>query len=129
MEQKVNYVQIVKFAVAGAIGAGIEICMFILLVDFVGMFYLTANIIAISMAVAVNYIISQKWVFDSGRYSKKMEFTVFVVVSLIALMLNQLLMWYFVGTVEMDDKLSKVLAIAIVATFNFFAKKFFVFKG
>lgn len=129
MEQKVNYVQIVKFAVAGAIGAGIEICLYIFLVDFVQMYYLTANILSITVAVMVNYFISQKWVFNSGRYGKSLEFTVFVAVSLVALLLNQLLMWYFVGSVELDGKLSKVLAIAIVAVFNFFGKKFFVFKG
>ena len=129
MEQKVNYVQLIKFAVAGAIGAGIEIFTFIYLVDFVGMYYLTANLIAISLAIIVNYFISQKWVFDSGRYSKRTEFAVFVMVSLVALLLNQLLMWYFVGTAELDDKISKILAIGIVAAFNFFAKKFFVFKG
>lgn len=129
MEQRINYIQLVKFAVAGAIGAGIEICTYVYLVDFLEMYYLTASFISVSLAVIVNYIISQKWVFDSGRYSKKLEFTIFVVVSLFALLLNQLLMWYFVETVELEDKLSKVLAIGLVACVNFFAKKFFVFKG
>lgn len=129
MEQKVNYVQLVKFAVAGAIGAGIEICMYIYLTEFMQMYYLTANIIAISMAIIVNYIISQKWVFDGGRYSRRLEFTIFIVVSIVALILNQLLMWYFVGSMELDDKMSKIIAIGLVAAFNFFAKKFFVFKS
>lgn len=129
MEQKINYVQLLKFAVAGAIGAAIEICLFIYLVDFLEVYYLTANLIAISAAIIVNYIISQKWVFDGGRYSKRLEFTIFIVVSMFALLLNQLLMWYFVESLVIDDKISKLLAIGLVAAVNFFAKKYFVFKN
>jgi putative flippase GtrA len=124
-----NYTQIIKFAVAGVIGACIEISLFVLMVDYMGVFYLTANLIAISVAVSINYLISQKWVFDPGRYSRKVEFAAFLGVSLFALMLNQLLMWILVETLELDTTISKVLAIGFVAVFNFIAKKFFVFKG
>lgn len=124
-----KYVQVVKFAVAGAIGAGIEISTYIYLVDFVGLYYLTANVIAISLAIIVNYFISQKWVFDCGRHSKRKEFTVFIMVSVVSLLFNQLIMWGLVDHVELEDKISKLIAIGTVAFFNFFAKKFFVFKG
>ena len=129
MPDGTNYAQIIKFAVAGAIGAGIEMGTYIYLVDFVGMYYLTANLLAISIAIVVNYIISQKWVFDGGRYNRRVEFTVFVVVSIVALLLNQLLMWALVENTELNDKICKVMAIGVVAVFNFFAKKFLVFKG
>lgn len=129
MQNRTNYAQIIKFTVAGVIGAGIEISLFILMVDFMGIFYLTANLIAISIAVIVNYIISQKWVFDSGRYSKKVEFAAFMGVSFFALLLNQLFMWLMVDSLELDTTISKVLAIGLVAVFTFVAKKFFVFKG
>lgn len=128
-ENKTNYIQIVKFAVAGAIGACIEIGLFILLVDFVGMYYLTANLFAISVAIVVNYIISLKWVFDPGRYSRRVEFAAFIGVSFFALLLNQLLMWFLVDSMEIKTTISKVLAIGMVAVFNYVAKKFFVFKG
>lgn len=129
MENRTNYVQLIKFAVAGAIGAGIEISLFILLVDFIGMYYLTANLFAIGVAIIVNYIISMKWVFDSGRYSRGIEFAFFLAVSFFALLLNQLLMWYMVDSMALETTISKVLAIGIVAVFNYVAKKFFVFKG
>ncbi len=129
MPNGTNYAQIIKFAVAGAIGAGVEIGTYIYLVDFVEMYYLTANVLAITLAIFVNYIISQRWVFDGGRYNRGTEFTVFVLVSIVALFLNQLLMWILVENSELEDKICKILAIATVAFFNYFAKKFFVFKG
>lgn len=126
---KTNYAQVIKFAVAGAVGAGIEISLFILLVDFVGLYYLTANLFAISVAIVVNYVISLKWVFDPGRYSRRVEFAAFIGVSFLALLMNQLLMWFMVDSLELETTISKVLAIGMVAVFNFIAKKFFVFKG
>lgn len=128
MQQGTNYAQIVKFAVAGAIGASIEIGLFFFFVEFTAMHYLLANFIAISVAVMVNYFISQKWVFETGRHSKRKEFFFFLAVSLVALSLNQLLMWVLVDWMEVEIKLSKIVAIGLVATYNFLAKKFFVFK-
>lgn len=129
MQRGTNYAQIIKFAVAGLVGAGIEISLFILLVDFMGIYYLTANLFALSVAILVNYIISLKWVFNSGRYSRGVEFAVFLAVSFFALLLNQLLMWFMVDSMELPTTMSKVLAIGMVAVVNFVAKKFFVFKG
>ena len=124
-----NYAQIIKFAVAGAIGACIEIGLFFFFIEFTGLHYLVANFIAISVAIMVNYIISQKWVFETGRHSKKKEFTFFIGVSIVALLLNQLLMLILVDSVEMNMKVSKIVAIGLVAVYNYLAKKFFVFKG
>lgn len=129
MRQGTDYAQIIRFAVAGAIGACIEMSLFFFFVDFTGLHYLTGNLIAISIALLVNYIISQKWVFESGRYSKRKEFGFFVGVSVVALMLNQLLMWLMIDNMEWHMKLSKILAIGMVAIYNYSAKKFFVFKG
>ncbi|WP_017732496.1 GtrA family protein [Nafulsella turpanensis] len=129
MPQGTDYAQIIRFAVAGAIGAGIEMGLFFFFVDFTGLHYLTGNFIAISVALLVNYIISQRWVFESGRYSKGKEFGFFVAVSVVALMLNQLLMWVMIDNMELHMKLSKILAIGMVAVYNYSAKKFFVFKG
>ena len=129
MPQGTNYAQIIRFAVAGAIGACIEMSLFFFFVDFTGLHYLAGNLIAISVALVVNYIISQKWVFESGRYSKGKEFGFFIGVSLVALLLNQFLMWVMVDNLSMHMKLSKILAIGMVAVYNYSAKKFLVFKG
>lgn len=129
MQQGTNYVQIVKFAVAGAIGACIEIGLFFFFIEFTSLHYLFANFIAISVAILINYFISQKWVFETGRHTKRKEFTFFIGVSLVALLLNQLLMLILVDAVELNMKVSKIAAIGLVAIYNYVAKKFLVFKG
>ena len=129
MQQGTNYAQIIKFAVAGAIGACIEIGLFFFFIEFTGLHYLVANFIAISVAIMVNYFISQKWVFETGRHSKGKELTFFIGVSLVALLLNQLFMLVLVDALELNMKLSKIVAIGMVAIYNYLAKKFLVFKN
>jgi len=124
-----KYGQVIKFIIAGGTGAIIEIALFILLSEYFSIHYLMANLLAISTAILVNYIISQKWVFESGRYTKEVEIIAFIVISGIIIILNQMLMWGLVDGMEMNERISKVLSIAIVAVINFFAKKFLVFKN
>ena len=124
-----KYGQVIKFIIAGATGAIIEIALFILLSEYFSIHYLLANLVAITVAILVNYIISLKWVFESGRYSQGIEFIAFLGTSSLVIMLNQFLMWGFVDGIYLDERLSKVLSIALVAIVNFFAKKFLVFKN
>lgn len=123
-----KYGQVIKFIIAGGTGAVIELGLFILFTELLSIHYLLANLVAISVAILVNYIISQKWVFESGRHTKELEIVAFIIISGFIVFLNQLLMWGLVDGFFMNEKLSKILSIALVAIFNFFAKKYLVFK-
>jgi len=124
-----KYGQIIKFAIAGASGAVVELGLYTLLVGFFSVHYLTANILSIVTGILVNYVISQKWVFESGRYQPRAEFVAFCVVSAITIAFNQTIVWLLVDFGELHNVLSKVIAILTVAVFNFFAKKYLVFKN
>lgn len=124
-----KYGQVFKFIVAGGTGAVIELGLFILFTELLSIHYLIANLVAISIAILVNYLISQKWVFESGRHTKELEVIAFIVISGFIVLLNQLLMWGFVDGLAINEKISKVVSIALVAIINFFAKKYLVFKN
>lgn len=124
-----KYGQVIKFIIAGSTGALIELGLFIFLTEYLSIYYLIANLIAITIAILVNYIISLKWVFESGRHSQGVEFLAFLVTSFLVIMLNQFLMWCFVDGLDFHGRFSKVLSIALVAIVNFFAKKYLVFKN
>jgi putative flippase GtrA len=124
-----KYGQIIKFAIAGASGAVVELGLYTLLVSFFSVHYLTANILSIITGILVNYLISQKWVFESGRYQPRAEFLAFCVVSAITIAFNQTIVWLLVDYAELHNVLAKIMAILTVAIFNFFAKKYLVFKN
>ncbi|CAN5555068.1 hypothetical protein BH23BAC1_BH23BAC1_42140 [soil metagenome] len=122
-------IQIFKYIVTGAISAGIEIFLLITLVEIFIFHYLTANLIAFLFTNIVNYTLSRFWVFESGKYQPKIEVVAFFVVVFIGLGINQIIMWMLVGNVNLDYRISKIIAIGFAVIWNFLGKKFLVFKN
>ena len=80
----------------------------------------------------VNYLLSIGWVFSSEKRTMEkhrlIEISVFVLISLVGMGLNEYLMYVFVGLLMIQEMLSKVGAAIIVLLYNFFARKFILFK-
>ncbi len=129
-----NKTQLIKFGLAGASGAAVEFCLFYWFSHVFPFFkgeygYLLANLVAIVFATIINYIISVKWVFEGGKYSRRKEFAMFMLISLLSLVLNQGLMYVFVSMLALNVMLSKAAAIGLVAIINYISKKYLVFNG
>lgn len=121
--------QIFKFVLAGAFCAGIEFISFFILIDFFKLKYLVANVLSIIVAVSINYLLSSAFVFQKSKYSKTNEILSFVFFSLLALLLNQFILWFLVDIIKLDIRLCKATAIALVAFFSYVTKKHIVFKA
>jgi len=121
--------QTIKFIIAGVVGTIVELLVFLLLSDVLSIFYLLASTIATTTAITVNYFMSRGWVFETGRHSARKELLIFFVISIGSVALNQLFLLFFVEMAAMQDLPAKLLAIALTAFVNFFAKKMIVFKG
>ena len=88
--------QFLKFAVVGLISFGIDWGMLIALVELFHLDFLMSTTVSFTTSVVVNYWLSMKYVFDHREgMSRKREFTIFTILSVIGLGLNDLYM--FVG--------------------------------
>ena len=123
--------QIIKF---GAVGF---LCFFIDYFIMVGLTELAG------VPSLVNYILSVTVVFDADKEANKAaQFTLFVILSLIGLGINQLMMWggtsWLAGLMEQNAKLAslsryaymivKIFATAVVMVYNFITRKIFIEK-
>lgn len=134
--------QIMKFGVVGALSFAIDFSVFFLLSTFTPMPILVANFWGFTISVVFNYIMSMKYVFErKDNIDKKTEFTVFVILSLIGLGLNEFLVWLFVEysyanipviaenlSYDMMKAVGKILATGIVMVYNFISRKIFLEK-
>ncbi|SEK62027.1 GtrA family protein [Parapedobacter koreensis] len=121
--------QLTKFVIVGLCCAAVEFGVFSFLVHIQAIDYLIANVIAVVIAIILNYVLSRKYVFQKSKYSRSMEVISFVVFSLMAIALNQLILWLFVEQALITNiQLGKAMTIIIVAIFNFSTKKYLVFK-
>ena len=95
-----------------------------MLTETVGIGYLISSGVSFSVSVIVNYILSLKYVFETSRDNNKIvEFSVFIILSVIGLFINQILMWVCVDGFHIFYMISKIGVTAVVMVYNFVTRK------
>lgn len=134
--------QFLKFGAVGIFCFFIDYFTFKVCSSVLGIHYVVASILGFVISVVVNYILSMKFVFESKEdMSRRKEFIIFVVLSLIGLGLNTLILyicidgiymhvdflkgWFGQGTAE---SLGKLGATGVVMVYNFITRKIFLEK-
>lgn len=122
--------QFLRYLVVGAIATVVDIGLFVLLTDSVGVHYLVSNSISFCAGLSVNYALSVVWVFSARTLTnRKAEFLVFAAVGLAGLGWNELLLYVGKGIVGLDHHLSKAIAVILVLFWNFGMRKVMLFRS
>lgn len=122
--------KIVKYFVVGGVAAGVDISIFFVFAKVLGLNYLAVSTVGFITATLVNYLLSIRHVFESGvRFSKKKELFFVYAVSVIALSVNQTVLFVMVDLVKGELMFSKVVATGSVFLWNYYARKNYVFAG
>lgn len=119
--------QIIKFGIVGSISFVVDYGIMIALTEAAHVPYLWSCCISFSVAAILNYLFSVKWVFDTSFKNKKtVEFTVFLFMSIIGLILNELFMWLGVEFLHIHYTVAKIGATFFVMIYNFISRKLFL---
>ena len=123
-------IQIVRFVMVGVTTVALDFCTLVSLVEYFNVNYLISATFGFLIGSIANYFLSVRIVFIDGKHpSKILEFTYFLVITLIGLILNYITMYIFTEIILMPYFVSKFFSLFFVASTNFLMKKFFVFKG
>ncbi len=120
--------QILKFGVVGGLAFLIDYGLLYVLTEFVGIHYLISSVISFTVSLIFNYILSIKWVFDVTKKQTAKEITIFVILSVIGLGINQVVMYVGSDLLHIYYMLTKIIATAIVMVWNFVTRKIFIEK-
>lgn len=121
--------QFMKFGIVGVIAFLIDYGLMVALTEFFGVPYLISNTISFTVSVVFNYVASMRYVFERrDDMSRHREFIIFVVLSIIGLILNDLFMWLFVSVWIIDYRIAKIIVTVLVAIWNFVTRKIFLEK-
>ena len=128
MKLKQLIIQLVKFGFVGVIAAAIDVGVLVLFTEAFGADVLISSGISFCVSVIANYILSMKFVFKSKGQSKLKEFTVFVLLSVGGLCINQFIMWLGTEKFSFYYLAVKFAAMVIVPIYNFITRKVFLEK-
>ena len=122
--------QIAKFGVVGVIAFIIDYGLLALLTEAFGVNYLVSATISFTVSVIFNYLASMRYVFTHKEgMSRRREFIIFVVLSIIGLGINNLCMWVGAEVFAVHYLIVKLGATFIVMVWNFVTRKIFLDAG
>ena len=121
--------QLMKFGVVGVIAFIIDYGLLAPTEAF-GVNYLVSATISFTVSVVFNYVASMRYVFTHKEgMSRRREFIIFVVLSVIGLGINNACMWAGVELLSVHYLITKIFATAVVMVWNFVTRKIFLDAG
>ena len=120
-------IKFMKFGAVGATGVVVDFSFTWLGKEKVRIQKYIANAIGFTIAATTNYFLNRWWTFHSNNPELAMEYSRFLLVSIIGLGLNTLLIWYWVSKRNRNFYISKLFAMGLVTFWNFFVNLAFTF--
>ena len=122
-------VQFVRYSFVGGLAFLVDFGTLWGLAHFAGIHYLLAAGAGFVLGLAVNYMLSVLWVFDTHRVSgRQLEFLLFAIIGLVGLGMTELFMYLFTDLGHVHYLLSKILTAILVYAWNFLARRFMLFS-
>ena len=122
-------IQFVRYFFVGGFAFVLDFGLLYILTEYAGLHYLLSATLSFIAGLLVNYIISCLWVFSNSKFkSRIVEFLFFAAIGVVGLALNDALIWLFTDCIGTHYMFSKIVAAAVVYLWNFFARKYLVFR-
>ena len=124
--------QFLRYLVTGGLAFVVDFGLFALCLYVFDWHYLLANLVGLVAGLVLNYTMSIVWVFTACERAlekrKVMEFSLFALVGIAGVGINQLLMVLMVGMFDWNEMVSKMVAAVLVLMWNFGARKLMLFR-
>lgn len=116
-----------KFGVVGFSGLFVDYGVTFLCKEILKIQKFVSNSIGFAVAASSNYVLNRIWTFKSTNPDIAVEYTEFIIISLIGLVINNLILWFLLKRFKWNFYLCKLFAIGVVTIWNFLANAFFTF--
>ena len=122
------FLKFIKYGIVGFTGVIVDFSVTWLLKEVFRANKYIANSIGFTVAATSNYYLNRIWTFASTSDNVAREYSLFLGISLIGLLLNNLLIYILNDKFKFNFYLSKLFAIGVVTVWNFIANYFITFR-
>ena len=120
--------QFIVYGVVALIPTAVDFALLYFLTEFIGFYYMHSLVIAFASALFVSYLSQKNLTFKNGCKKYAPQFSVFCLISLVALSLNALIVFGLTEYLGLWYMFGKVVATALVYIGNFLAHKYVTFE-
>lgn len=122
--------QFAKFGFVGVAAFAIDYALMVFLTEVFGIDPILSATASFVVSTVFNYFASMRFVFTHKEgMRRRKEFAIFVVLSVIGLGINDLFMWAGTVPLDIDYRITKIVATVVVAVWNFVTRKIFLDAG
>ena len=127
---KNGFLQFFRYLFVGGVSTVVDWSVLFLLTDFAPIHYLISAVISFIAGLIANYFLSKALVFkgSEAKVSPFAEFIAYTIIGVVGLGLTELIIFLITDCMNQHYMLSKVIATAIVLTWNYLARKFIIYK-
>ncbi|OBV29599.1 MULTISPECIES: GtrA family protein [unclassified Helicobacter] len=125
---KAHIDRFMKYFIVGASAAVVNICVFFVCENMLGVHYIISGIIAFIIATLYNFIIARKFVFVSKHDSIIKESMLIYAASAVGLCVDTGVLYVCVEFLGLDSMIGKIIATGSAFVFNFALRNFIIYK-
>lgn len=118
---------LIFYGIIGSFCASLDFLVFYVLTTIGEVFYLIANIISVTTAIVISFILNTKYNFKVQDKILK-RFLIFISVGFGGLLSSSVLLYFFIDILTLGKVISKALSIVFVVLLQFLLNKFITFK-
>ena len=116
--------QFARFAGVGLVAFAVDYALMVFLVEVFGVDSVVAATVSYIVSIVVNYFMSMRFVFRRREgITRRREFTLFLVLALVGLAINDVLLWVATDLLLIDYRLAKLGVAVIVTMWNFWSRR------
>lgn len=119
---------LILYGIIGSFTSFLDFCVFTVLSQFIGVYYLLANCISVLVGISTSFVLNRTYNFKVKDKTKQ-RFITFLTVGLCGLFLSNLILWFGIDKLHLDEIIVKLASIVFVVGFQFLLNKFVTFKN
>lgn len=121
-------IQLIRYTIVGGLAFIVDFILLFILTEYIKLHYIVSATCSFLVGLLINYYISTLWIFKSRIKNKQIEFSLFTLIGLFGLVLNDILIYFFTEKFQIHYMSSKFVTAIIVYLWNFLGRKYFIFN-
>ncbi len=127
MRRPHNWIQLLKFCAVGMSGYAVNLAVFYVCVELLGLHYLVAATLAFIVAVTNNFWWNRHWTFRAGSGRARFQAPRFFAVSIVAFLFAALVLELLVSVGGLPEVAAQAIAVVAATPLNFIGNKMWSF--